>query len=73
MTFPSSWSRSPRRWTTSNASPEESLVLIVDIGGGTSDFTVVRLGPDRMKLRDRAKTSSPPPASTSAARTTTRS
>jgi len=26
----------------------ESLVLVVDIGGGTSDFTVVRLGPDRM-------------------------
>jgi len=25
----------------------ESLVLIVDIGGGTSDFTVVRLGPGR--------------------------
>ncbi len=32
----------------------ESLVLIVDIGGGTSDFTVVRLGPDRMAQRDRA-------------------
>ena len=26
----------------------ESLVLVVDIGGGTSDFTVVRLGPDRV-------------------------
>lgn len=26
----------------------ESLVLVVDIGGGTSDFTVVRLGPDRI-------------------------
>jgi hypothetical chaperone protein len=32
----------------------ESLVLIVDIGGGTSDFTVVRLGPERMGNRDRA-------------------
>ncbi len=31
----------------------ESLVLIVDIGGGTSDFTVVRLGPDRMHRPDR--------------------
>ncbi|HEX7890405.1 MAG TPA: Hsp70 family protein [Ramlibacter sp.] len=31
----------------------ESLVLIVDIGGGTSDFTVVRLGPDRIAARDR--------------------
>ncbi len=26
----------------------ESLVLVVDIGGGTSDFTVVRLGPERV-------------------------
>ncbi|MFC3685400.1 Hsp70 family protein [Hydrogenophaga luteola] len=31
----------------------ESLVLIVDIGGGTSDFTVVRLGPDRIARPDR--------------------
>ena len=31
----------------------ESLVLIVDIGGGTSDFTVVRLGPKRMYRRAR--------------------
>ena len=33
---------------------QESLVLVVDIGGGTSDFTVVRLGPDRMALADRS-------------------
>ena len=32
----------------------ESLVLVVDIGGGTSDFTLVRLGPDRMRQADRA-------------------
>ncbi|HZN46669.1 MAG TPA: heat-shock protein, partial [Ramlibacter sp.] len=32
----------------------ESLVLVVDIGGGTSDFTVVRLGPQRMAQRNRA-------------------
>jgi len=32
----------------------ESLVLVVDLGGGTSDFTVVRLGPQRMVLADRA-------------------
>jgi hypothetical chaperone protein len=32
----------------------ESLVLIVDIGGGTSDFTVVRLGPMRMAWADRS-------------------
>jgi hypothetical chaperone protein len=31
----------------------ETVVLIVDIGGGTSDFTVVRLGPGRAGLRDR--------------------
>ena len=31
----------------------ETVVLIVDIGGGTSDFTVVRLGPERAKRRDR--------------------
>ncbi|HEY0825351.1 MAG TPA: Hsp70 family protein [Ramlibacter sp.] len=31
----------------------ESLVLVVDIGGGTSDFTVVRLGPGRMDKRNR--------------------
>jgi hypothetical chaperone protein len=33
----------------------ESLVLVVDLGGGTSDFTVVRLGPQRMALADRAR------------------
>ncbi len=27
---------------------KESLVLIADIGGGTSDFTAVRIGPERM-------------------------
>ena len=31
----------------------ESLTLIADIGGGTSDFTVVRLGPERVKHADR--------------------
>ena len=41
----SSSSRSPPPSTTSSASTRESLVLVVDIGGGTSDFTVVRLGP----------------------------
>ena len=33
----------------------ESLVLVVDIGGGTSDFTVVRLGPDRRARTDRSR------------------
>ncbi|KQR37901.1 Hsp70 family protein [Acidovorax sp. Leaf160] len=32
----------------------EALVLVVDIGGGTSDFTVVRLGPDRRGAADRS-------------------
>ena len=32
----------------------EATVLVVDIGGGTSDFTVVRLGPQRMALTDRS-------------------
>jgi len=32
---------------------KESVILIVDIGGGTSDFTVVRLGPERAAQRDR--------------------
>ncbi|SEA34956.1 hypothetical chaperone protein [Variovorax sp. YR216] len=33
---------------------KESLVLVVDIGGGTSDFTVVRLDPACMSAGDRA-------------------
>jgi hypothetical chaperone protein len=32
----------------------ESMILIVDIGGGTSDFTVVRLGPERALRADRS-------------------
>lgn len=33
---------------------KEALVLVVDLGGGTSDFTVVRLGPQRMAQTDRS-------------------
>ncbi len=33
---------------------KESVVLIVDIGGGTSDFTVVRVGPERAAREDRS-------------------
>lgn len=33
----------------------ERTVLVVDLGGGTSDFTVVRLGPERMKQANRAQ------------------
>jgi hypothetical chaperone protein len=32
---------------------QEARVLVVDIGGGTSDFTVVRLGPQRLARTDR--------------------
>jgi hypothetical chaperone protein len=32
----------------------EEIVLIADIGGGTSDFTVIRIGPDRRSRPDRA-------------------
>jgi hypothetical chaperone protein len=32
----------------------EELVLIADIGGGTSDFSVIRVGPERRKRADRA-------------------
>jgi len=34
---------------------QESTVLVVDLGGGTSDFTVVRLGPERMRHTDRSR------------------
>jgi hypothetical chaperone protein len=33
----------------------EARVLVADIGGGTSDFTVVRLGPDRTGKPDRSE------------------
>lgn len=33
---------------------QERTVLVVDLGGGTSDFSVVRLGPKRMGLADRS-------------------
>jgi hypothetical chaperone protein len=32
----------------------EELVLVADIGGGTSDFSVIRIGPDRRALPDRS-------------------
>ena len=31
----------------------EELVLVIDIGGGTSDFSLIRLGPDRAGKADR--------------------
>lgn len=32
----------------------EETILIADIGGGTSDFTVIRIGPERRKRADRS-------------------
>src|SRR5690606_23202398 len=32
----------------------ERLALIVDLGGGTSDFTIIRVGPERARKVDRA-------------------
>jgi hypothetical chaperone protein len=32
----------------------DTTVLVVDIGGGTSDFTVIQLGPDRQQQSDRS-------------------
>jgi hypothetical chaperone protein len=34
---------------------QECTVLVVDVGGGTSDFTVVRLGPERVRHTDRSR------------------
>ncbi len=51
----------------------EELVLIVDIGGGTSDFSLVRLSPDRRQVAERRTTSWPPAACISAAPTSTSS
>jgi hypothetical chaperone protein len=33
---------------------KEELVLIADIGGGTSDFSVIRIGPNRRGIADRS-------------------
>lgn len=33
---------------------QEMLACVIDIGGGTSDFTVIRLGPERRKMADRS-------------------
>jgi hypothetical chaperone protein len=45
----------------------ESLVLVVDIGGGTSDFTVVSLGPERRAAPTAPATFWPPLACMSGA------
>jgi hypothetical chaperone protein len=33
---------------------QETLVLVADIGGGTSDFSLIRLGPERARRKDRS-------------------
>jgi hypothetical chaperone protein len=48
----SSSSPSPPRWTTS-AGRRRAAVLVADIGGGTSDFSLVRVGPARRGRLDR--------------------
>ena len=45
----------------------EEVALIADIGGGTSDFSIVRLGPERHTKANRAATFSPMTACGSAA------
>lgn len=35
--------------------PREQLVLVADIGGGTSDFSVVRVGPEQARRLDRKR------------------
>jgi hypothetical chaperone protein len=40
-------------WHYEQTVPTEELVLIADIGGGTSDFSVVRIGPQRRGRIDR--------------------
>ena len=42
-------------WHYEHTVEAEELVLIADIGGGTSDFSVVRIGPDRRGRIDRTQ------------------
>ncbi len=41
------------RTLLSSASVREEIVLVADIGGGTSDFSLVRVGPERAKQLER--------------------
>jgi hypothetical chaperone protein len=40
-------------WHYEETAAAEEVVLIADIGGGTSDFTVIRIGPERRDRPDR--------------------
>ena len=42
-------------WHYEETSAAEEVVLIADIGGGTSDFTVIRIGPERRDRPNRAE------------------
>jgi hypothetical chaperone protein len=42
-------------WHYEQTVEAEELVLIADIGGGTSDFSIVRIGPQRRGRTDRAR------------------
>ena len=46
----------------------EEIALVADIGGGTSDFSVVRVSPERARSSDPARTFWDSPACISAAR-----
>ena len=43
--FLSNWSRSERRSITNRRLDRDELILIGDFGGGTSDFSLLRVGP----------------------------
>jgi hypothetical chaperone protein len=42
-------------WHYEETAAAEEVVLIADIGGGTSDFTVIRIGPDLRERPDRTQ------------------
>ena len=51
--FVSSSNRLPRAYHYERQITREEIVLIADIGGGTSDFSIVRLSPERARAADR--------------------
>ena len=69
-TSASSSNRSRQHWTTSTVEHEQ-LVLVADIGGGTSDFSLVRVGPQQRRRPTGKTTFWPITACTSRAPTST--
>ena len=45
--------RAPAAFDYESQISREELVLVIDIGGGTSDFALIRLGPGRAAMADR--------------------